>query len=130
MSESYGAFMGFVLLLLIGVAFLVPWCLNSWKSLILWHVIVSTFITYLTTEIASNTGPAAGAGGVAMYIILILFLHILSCSLKGFKIYKNNGGTLKVLPIYAIIGALSYILILVVISMIGHAVFPSIYTYS
>jgi len=108
---------------LISVAFLAPLFLNGWKSLMVWHIIISAFVTYLILLIVSNTGSAAGSLGAIHFIIIISSLHILSCSFKGLQLYRSNGKTLKAFPLYAIGAGLSYMLILVVIIKIGLTAF-------
>ena len=105
------------------IAIIVPVYLRNWKRLLIWHIIVSVFITYFFSLIDSSEGNPAGAGGAAMYAYFLLILHLFSSACKGMSIYLENERRMKMFPIYAIIAILSYDAITIVIFLIGGALF-------
>jgi len=90
-------------------------------------VIVSVFINGCLLEsergaalgLGGGGSDAAASGGVAILALLFMFLHLFSSGVKGTLIYMDNERSLKLFPVYAIVGIVSYILIVVVTYYIG-----------
>ena len=109
-----------IYILMLIISDVVPARLRNWKQLLIWHIIVSVFITCFLVFIVSVAaeGPVSGA---VIYALFLLILHLLTSASKGIGIYEENEHGRMMFPIYALIAVLSYAAITIVIFLIGSA---------
>ena len=68
----------------------VPSFLKNWKRLILWHLIFSilanSLLLWSEFDLALHGGNPAGAGGVAILVLILVTFHLIACASMGLKI--------------------------------------------
>ena len=101
----------------------VPSFLKNWKRLILWHLIFSilanSLLLWSEFDLALHGGNPAGAGGVAILVLILVTFHLIACASMGLKIYDYKGNGIVKFLFHASIAALAYILIIIGVYLIG-----------
>ena len=115
--------MGLIIQIVIGLVFFVPWVLNNRVLLLLWFVLVTTFLIIVTNWAILTAGDAPAALGYFMMLAMLLFVvTFLFCTIKGLMIYKSKDGTIKALPLHffkGTLGVLGVIIVMLTVVALG-----------
>lgn len=120
--DLFESILGLCLIVLPFICVVIPGFLKNWKHLIIWHLIfsilASSLLLWSEFDLALHGGNPAGAGGAAMYIIVLVTWHLIAWATKGLMIYDYKGkGIIKFL-FHAIVAVLTYILIIISVYLI------------